>query len=1101
MPTISGTRGNDTLEGTSGNDKIHARQGNDVLYYKVADNGSAGTFDRYIGGKGLDMLVLKFTLDEWLDPANQAELTRYFDWRDKVKTNRAGEIPDGGRHEFTFEFGSAKLKIRMLEQLGVVVDDEWLGGDGALFPRPDPIANNDSVFITEDSSEVTIDALYSSLPGEGDDVPNLVKDLRIVGGQGPMHGIVTVLNQSPRPGDWKFQYALDGDYHYLRSGDILSDSFDYQVTDATGKTSTATVKISILGINDAATFTHLATNDFTVKEDQLANAAYGLITVRDVDIDENNLGPQDEITGTFGTFSIRADGQYVYRLDNSKITVQELAEDEVRQDQFLIKSKDGTELTVGFDVVGTNDTASITGADTYTLTEDVQVDADKQLSVTGKLLISDADLGQNRFSTIVNSAAGNIGALTVLADGSLIYKINNSDPKVQGLAKGQERRETFTISSIDGSASKQMTFVTQGADEPNAPIANADVLWVSNNTLVKLPTSILLANDTDADGAPALLRITGFSGGPTPNIVPTLSADKNYFIFDANGLSGDYGFNYVVADGDNLTREGRVTVKADSLSNLSGFIPRLLGENYSGAYLAAESLFNQIYAGHGISFIIGDAYTPNFLTGNDFSDVISVGKNLEIRREFNAKAGPDTFINPDPDVEIGVSNDTLTELAIERNTLRGGPSNGIGETTKDDEVSIGDSMIFAVSSDAIATAVMGHKVTAETAPLFGYLISDNKISGDVENASMAGFNGDDRLYLGSALDVTLAATAKSINASDTSTAAAAAPDLNIQINHNQIFGESKSYSGTARLGDDELKFVDSADITVSANSLVNITGGNLPPSAVNLAYTMPTMRLSIYDNQLYGDAERMYGAGTGGNDVLSFVDDLHINLNATAAGAGSSAVANFNLFIGGNILIGDAGEMIGGAGGNDVISMGRNIQWQRSGQTNLSINIGLNYLVGDARALKSGARGGDDTLTGADVEDGITSIIGDALSAEADTSGGNDRLISGSGQDYMWGDFWGVSRPAPAVHGAFGADVFVFSENNGSDVIYDFHLSEDKIEIKGLANIRRFSDLSSKIMISDTDDSNCVIALDASNSITLIGIQAAQLTADDFLFS
>ena len=84
----------------------------------------------------------------------------------------------------------------------------------------------------------------------------------------------------------------------------------------------------------------------------------------------------------------------------------------------------------------------------------------------------------------------------------------------------------------------------------------------------------------------------------------------------------------------------------------------------------------------------------------------------------------------------------------------------------------------------------------------------------------------------------------------------------------------------------------------------------------------------------------------------------------------------------------------------------------------------------------------------------------------------------------MWGD------TALDGYGSIqGHNTFVFTQQNGTDYIYDFRSGEDKIELIGIPT--RFADLNIEVL-----NGNSIIHFDATNSVTVYG---AILIADDFI--
>jgi Ca2+-binding RTX toxin-like protein len=214
--------------------------------------------------------------------------------------------------------------------------------------------------------------------------------------------------------------------------------------------------------------------------------------------------------------------------------------------------------------------------------------------------------------------------------------------------------------------------------------------------------------------------------------------------------------------------------------------------------------------------------------------------------------------------------------------------------------------------------------------------------------------------------------------------------------------------------------------------------------------------------------------GTSGNDTLTGID-------------GET-----------NIIYGDTdGQLMGemGVGGNDTLIGGANAD---------------NTLIGDANSMVGPATGGNDTLIGG--VGGTNTMIGDAVSEmSGEGKGGNDRLVSADNTpDNMWGD-WQTSNSAATG----GADTFVFTPQNGNDIIHDFQPGVDTIELDGFFTtkgghlppqaldhlpaqasgqfLESFSDLNIQVVGNDS-----VIHFDANNSVTVLNDTA--LTAADFHF-
>jgi Nidogen-like len=83
--------------------------------------------------------------------------------------------------------------------------------------------------------------------------------------------------------------------------------------------------------------------------------------------------------------------------------------------------------------------------------------------------------------------------------------------------------------------------------------------------------------------------------------------------------------------------------------------------------------------------------------------------------------------------------------------------------------------------------------------------------------------------------------------------------------------------------------------------------------------------------------------------------------------------------------------------------------------------------------------------------------------------------------------------------GTGSADLFVFAQPIGNDIIYNFNVTSDKIDLVGFDNITSFADIQNNI--EDDGNGNAVIKIGASETITVEGVHAASITASDFAFN
>ena len=80
----------------------------------------------------------------------------------------------------------------------------------------------------------------------------------------------------------------------------------------------------------------------TLTEDGCTTIANGKLTVKDLDAGQAGTKVLSNVAGTYGTFSVDANGNWKFTLDNSRAATQALASGESATDSFIVYSIDGT---------------------------------------------------------------------------------------------------------------------------------------------------------------------------------------------------------------------------------------------------------------------------------------------------------------------------------------------------------------------------------------------------------------------------------------------------------------------------------------------------------------------------------------------------------------------------------------------------------------------------------------------------------------------------------------------------------------------------------------------------------------------------------------
>uniref|UniRef100_UPI0021CF896C beta strand repeat-containing protein n=1 Tax=Kordiimonas aestuarii TaxID=1005925 RepID=UPI0021CF896C len=131
---------------------------------------------------------------------------------------------------------------------------------------------------------------------------------------------------------------------------------------------------------------------------------------------------------------------------------------------------------------------------------------------------------------------------------------------------------------------------------------------------------------------------------------------------------------------------------------------------------------------------------------------------------------------------------------------------------------------------------------------------------------------------------------------------------------------------------------------------------------------------------------------------------------------------------------------------------------------------------------------GNDTLDGS----------GGTITGTIVGGSGNDNLIGGISADNMNGgngsDTLDGGTNTDILAGGNGADTFLFSDGHGSDVITDFNVDEDTLDLSELSGLTSFSELNATETSVD-GDTGVLLDTGDDGSIFLVGVTAAGLEA------
>ena len=417
-------------------------------------------------------------------------------------------------------------------------------------------------------------------------------------------------------------YTLDNSnptVQALNVGETLTDTLTAIAIDGTAQL----VTITINGANDAAVITGAASGSVT-EAGGVANGTPGTPTatgdLNSTDIDNSNdawqaVAAGAATTNNYGSYALDATGGWTYTLDNSNATVQALNVGQTLTDTFTATTVDGTAKVVTITINGSNDTPAA-AADNNAgdpVTESGVNPGNTPFagdpSAAGNVLTNDLDVDSADTKTVVavngeapnvgNPLTGTYGTLTLLANGSWSYALDNADPDTNALAQGQTATDVFIYTMADASgatSSAPLTIAITGTnDAPDIIIRSGDSATANlPETGAGLTTSgTMTVRDPDltdaVNASVTAVALSGTTGGLTAadvlgmlSVTPgSIAADPG----DTNNLgwafnSGAQAFNFLNS-ADTLTLAYTVQATDGSASDVQTVTINITG---SGAH-------------------------------------------------------------------------------------------------------------------------------------------------------------------------------------------------------------------------------------------------------------------------------------------------------------------------------------------------------------------------------------------------------------------------------------------------------------------------------------------------------------------------------------
>jgi VCBS repeat-containing protein len=384
-------------------------------------------------------------------------------------------------------------------------------------------------------------------------------------------------------------------------------------------------------------------------------------------------------TGLYGTLFVNSTtGAYTYVPNSDAINALTAPTTE----SFAITVSDGTlsaNQTFTITINGVNDAAVISGTTTGAVIEASGAAPGTPIA-TGTLTDSDVDNTPNTF-TAVNSptaSAGGYGTFTITASGVWTYTLSQGNSAVQALNAGDTLTDTFTVTTIDGTA-QVVTITITGANDAAVISGTTTGSVVEAGATPGTPTATGTLTDSDVDNTPntfTAVSSPAASAGGYGTFTMTATGVWTYRLDDTNGVvqALDVGDTltdtFTVTAIDGTAQQVTITIHGASDADPNDFDylatgtvvisdPPFVYGTPGGDSIAGGGNDGQIiYGGAGNDTLNGTGKGDNIyggsgndtIKGNDGDDTIYGGSGSDT---INANNGNDTIIG-------GFGSDSLT---------------------------------------------------------------------------------------------------------------------------------------------------------------------------------------------------------------------------------------------------------------------------------------------------------------------------------------------------------------------------------------------------------------------------------------------------------
>jgi VCBS repeat-containing protein len=259
----------------------------------------------------------------------------------------------------------------------------------------------------------------------------------------------------------------------------------------------------------------------------------------------------------------------------------------------------------------------------------------------------------------ISTLNGQYGSLSVNQNGTWTYNLANGQANVQALAAGQTVFDTFQVQVTDQFGAFDTETVTVTVTGTNdAPLAIADTLSATEDTLVTYTAAQLLGNDTDVDNLNSQLSIGSVSSGAGGTAV--LNGDGTVTFTPNLNFNGAASFSYTATDGAALSNSATVIVNVAAVNDApviqapaggGGFAPAVNTgvavpnfvtiADFSNDNKLDLAVSNFFPGGHTVSILLGDG-AGNFGAPTSFN--VGISPNASSAGDLNGDGNLDLVV-------------------------------------------------------------------------------------------------------------------------------------------------------------------------------------------------------------------------------------------------------------------------------------------------------------------------------------------------------------------------------------------------------------------------------------------------------------------------